>query len=461
MPIKWLPSLHEPGPVRMWRIQYALAACFAVALAGLAVLCVVALVLLHHPSLPRSNVISVHDTVGVAQLVFASVAGAGALVALVVAYRRQRVAEVATRVDKERWESTAASDRLRVFNERFTAIATQLGDEKPAVRLAGVHAMAGLADDWAENRQTCVDVLCACLRLPYGPAPRANAGSRDRAAYQADREVRHTIIRLIGAHLRPDAAWSWESLNFDFTGVVFDGGDFSDARFSGGFVRFDDASFVSGEVSFSGAEFSGGSVSFLGAEFSGSRVSFSRAKLSGGEVYFGGELFGPGAVFSGGKVDFEGAEFSGGRVSFNGAVFSGGEVYFFHTEFCGSHVRFHRSEFSGGRVSFNGAGFSGGEVRFSEARFSGGNVDFADVGFEGGNVSFSSALFSGGEVSFVGAEFTSGTVSFRGNRYSGGKVGFIPGVWSRPPEFDFDLEHPPPGVTLPSDALLRELESLD
>ena len=25
--------------------------------------------------------------------------------------------------------------------------------------------MAGLADDWKENQQTCVDVLCAYLRL--------------------------------------------------------------------------------------------------------------------------------------------------------------------------------------------------------------------------------------------------------------------------------------------------------
>ena len=31
--------------------------------------------------------------------------------------------------------------------------------------------MAGLADDWPENRQTCVDVLCAYLRLPYDPDP--------------------------------------------------------------------------------------------------------------------------------------------------------------------------------------------------------------------------------------------------------------------------------------------------
>ena len=87
---RWLPSLHDPGPTRLWRIGYALAACFAAALAGLAALWAVALVLLHHPALPRTSVISVHDTVGVAQLVFASVAGAGALVALVVAYRRQQ-----------------------------------------------------------------------------------------------------------------------------------------------------------------------------------------------------------------------------------------------------------------------------------------------------------------------------------------------------------------------------------
>ena len=57
-------------------------------------------------------------------------------------------------------------DGTRGFNERFTAITAQLGDAQPAVRLAGVHAMAGLADDWQENRQTCVDVLCATCACP-------------------------------------------------------------------------------------------------------------------------------------------------------------------------------------------------------------------------------------------------------------------------------------------------------
>jgi uncharacterized protein YjbI with pentapeptide repeats len=342
----------------MWRIGYALAACFAAAAAGLAALWAVSLVLLHHPALPRSRVISVHDSVGVAQLVFASVAGAGALVALVVAYRRQRVAEVATLVDKERWEATAAHDRTRLLNERFTAIATQLGDGQAAVRLAGVHAMTGLADDGSENRQTCVDVLCAYLRLPYDPDPGEDAAPADRSAYLANREVRHTIIRLICTHLRADAAVSWDGLNLDFTGAIFDGGNFAGARFSGGSIRFD------------GAEFSGGNVDFYGAKFCGAGVGFDGAK------------------FSGGHVDFRGAEFSGGRVGFNGAKFCGARVDFSFAWFSGSGVRFDDAEFSSGEVSFRAAEFSEGGVIFYLAKFSGAQVEFRDAKFSGGRVDF-------------------------------------------------------------------------
>src|SRR5262245_26763067 len=67
-------------------------------------------------------------------------------------------------------DRTLTEQRTRTLNERFATAAGQLGSDKPpAVRLAGVYAMAGLADDWPENRQTCVDVLCAYLRLPYAP----------------------------------------------------------------------------------------------------------------------------------------------------------------------------------------------------------------------------------------------------------------------------------------------------
>ena len=98
--------------------------------------------------------------------------------------------------------------------------------------------MAGLADDWKENRQTCVDVLCAYLRMPCEPDPGQDAPEPQRLAFQAIREVRHTVIRVITAHLRKDPAMSWQGLNFDYTGVVFDGGDFGGAQFSGGTVDF-------------------------------------------------------------------------------------------------------------------------------------------------------------------------------------------------------------------------------
>lgn len=81
------------------------------------------------------------------------VAGVGGAVALVVAYRRQR--------DLEQGR----------FVERFGAAAAQLGDPDAAVRLAGVYAMAVVADESSEftRRQQCIDVLCGYLRLPYDP----------------------------------------------------------------------------------------------------------------------------------------------------------------------------------------------------------------------------------------------------------------------------------------------------
>jgi hypothetical protein len=281
------------------------------------------------------------------------------------------------------------------LNARFATAADKLGSEAPAVRLAGVYAMAGLADDWPENRQTCVDVLCGYLRLPYEPDPGQDAPVPERLAFRANREVRHTVIRVITAHLKKDAAVSWQGLNFDFTGVVFDGGDFAYARFSGG------------NVSFVGAEFPVGTVSFVLAEFSDGWTTFTQAKFSGGYVVFSS------AKFSGSRVGFRSAEFSGGTVNFDGAEISGGWVGFGSAEFSGGRVGF-GLKFSGGTVNFGSAKFSGGTVGFTGARFSGSSVDFGDAEFSGGTVDFSRA-----------------------------------GDWSVPPAFDWLTGSAPQGVKLP------------
>jgi hypothetical protein len=171
---------------------------------------------------------------------------------------------------EEQLDRTLDEQRTRTLNERFAQAADRLGsDKRSAVRLAGVYAMAGLADDWPENRQTCVDVLCGYLRLPYNPDPGESAKLDEESAYQRNREVRRTIIRVITAHQQADMAEakSWQGLDFDFTGVVFDGGDFTGAVFSGSQFCFRGAEFSDDRVDFSSTEFSGGTVSFASAKF--------------------------------------------------------------------------------------------------------------------------------------------------------------------------------------------------
>ena len=437
------------------------------------------------------------DSAVVAALIaggFAVVTLAGTVFAQLRGFRRTR----------EELDRTLAQQRDRTLNERFATAADRLGNDKPpAVRLAGAYAMAGLADDWPENRQTCVDVLCAYLRLPYDPDPGDGAEPADRAAYRANREVRHTIIRVIGAHLHPDMdpRKSWQGLNLDFTEVVFDGGDFAGARFSG-IVRFDRASFSGGVVDVGGAEFSAREVRFRGAKFSGATADFSGAEFSGGKVRFGGAEFSPGtvnfhsAVFSGATVDF-GAEFSPiGKVRFGGVKFSGARADFSHAEFSGGTVSFEHAEFSRGWVDFSFAKFSGATARFRSAEFCA-TVDFTRAEFSGSIINFRGAKFSGGTVSFRDAEFSKGivhfgggakfsaTVHFSGAKFSGSIINFRsarftdgivdfpratfsgspidfgyagfdggtvdfrnPFVWAKPPMFD-RYDTPPAGLMLP------------
>ena len=205
--------------------------------------------------------------------------------------------------------------------------------------------MARLADDWDDQRQVCIDVLCAYLRMPYEPDP---ASEKHR---EGEGEVRYTIIRIIRDHLRdPSTPTTWCGRDLDFTNATFDGGDFRGTKFTGGEVSFFRAKFA-GLVSFVGAEFTGGRVSFLCAKFSGGEISFNDAKFTGGKVSFDD------AEFTDGFVVFNVAEFAGGEISFDRAKFTGGNVSFGSAEFTGGEVSFDRAEYAGVEVSFNGAEF--------------------------------------------------------------------------------------------------------
>lgn len=337
------------------------------------------------------------DTVSPAELTRIALtiaAGVGGVVALVVAYRRQRDAE------KGR------------FLESFGAAAKQLGDSDVAVRLAGVYAMAGVADQTARgHRQQCIDVLCAYLRLPYSP----ELGSNHQTALaltkpirrkpgteeltfnyrQNDREVRQTIVRVMEAHLQKDALVSWSNNSFDLTGSHLEALNFTDAVFSGTITSFRDAT-ISGDSSFVGATFNGGLVSFHGATFSGASADFGFATFSGDSASFDG------ATFEGASTSFEGAEFSAIATAFRGATFGGGSV------------------------SFGRARFSGDAIYFERALFSG-DTSFEGAWFRSNSTSFKCSTFSGAGTSFAGADFGDGTVSFTD-----------PVRWDPPPVFDWN-----------------------
>src|SRR5664279_398221 len=168
----------------------------------------------------------------VTKLALTVVGGAGAIVALTVAYRRQKDLEDGR------------------FTERFGAAAAQLGAPTPAERLAGVYAMAGVADRYPMFAQQCIDVLCGYLRLPFDPDPaethltgivvhrrvKANGPDVQVRSYERlpnDREVRDSIVRVIAAHVKADRETGWHKNDFDLTGANLTTAPFENSDFRG------------------------------------------------------------------------------------------------------------------------------------------------------------------------------------------------------------------------------------
>ena len=295
--------------------------------------------------------------------------GVGGAVALVVAYRKQKRAEE----DNE------------PKHARFGNAAAQLGAEQAAMRLAGVYAMANLADEWPAQRQQCVDVLCAYLRLPWNPNPdpdhllaartiaqipadeESGAGTTTTYAYPAqggEVEVRKTILRLIAAHLQDDdrraqGTPSWSDLPLDFTGATLPDLDFRNAHIGTG-TSFTRAHFA-GDARFGKAQFTGDAV-FDGARFTGDAWFFG-AQFTGDARFIGARFTGD-ARFSG--AWFDGAQFTG-DAWFSGARFTG-PAWFDGARFTGP-AWFDGAQFTG-PAKFDGAQFTG-DAWFSGAQFTG------------------------------------------------------------------------------------------
>jgi uncharacterized protein YjbI with pentapeptide repeats len=303
--------------------------------------------------------------------------------------------------------------QLGQLTGRFESASKQLGDADPAIKIAGVYLMAQLADEWPEQRQTCIGALCAYLRA----SDVAPAGEADRT-----REVRRTVLDVMASHLREGARVSWDGYDFDMIDAALDTGDLSGVvltagrwRFRGarfvGALRFDGARFEGADVDFGDARFTGDqcAVSFAGAVFSSGRVSFRRASFEGGQVCFDGAKF-----ESGCRLPFAEARFAGASaVSFRKAMVRGMPLEFESSAFLPGQgeVCFDELDLEG-RISFEGSGFGGRQVSFEKAQLKEGVLSFRRAVFEKGRLRFKLAFCKSATIELDGADSEGGCLDF-------------------------------------------------
>jgi hypothetical protein len=199
---------------RLWGIWPALLVVIAVGLCLLAGSGLLLWLSLGRPALSSPQPLTAADKLDLVRLALLLTGGLGGLIALVVAYRRQRVAE------DSNWREVLASrqQNYKLFNDLYISTSEMLGHSSAAVRHAGIYAMARLADDWPVHRQACIDVLCAYLRTP----PEIVDGQPNITESEA--EVRRSAGRLVAEHLRDGGTVSWAGYRVDVPPTSVDGG---------------------------------------------------------------------------------------------------------------------------------------------------------------------------------------------------------------------------------------------
>lgn len=209
-------------------------------------------------------------------------AALGVGITLFFSYRRQRTTEATQRITAEAQRTAAEAQKTAAkalelstrqhelererrqdavvseLRSRYSVAAEQLGAPAPTVKLAGVFALATLADDWSRqdssaDRQTCIDLLLATYR------------STDDHVMQA------AIWRTVTDRFRPKAntGGRWEGCHVDFSETSLPGSKLDSIRIDG-FLDFSQTSSTRGPYIVQGATLrQRGLLSFNGAVHSG------------------------------------------------------------------------------------------------------------------------------------------------------------------------------------------------
>jgi hypothetical protein len=198
--------------------------------------------------------------------------GAGGIIALWLAARRQRSTELelARQYDADRASELDAIERR--ITDLYTKAADQLGSEKAPVRLAGLYALERVGSGAPSQRATIVSVVCAYLRMPVPPggepgdAPTADSewAQEHQVRLTAQRILKRRISTVVG-RLDHDSE-RWPGVAVDLTSAELSGADFA---------RTDLSDAVFARASLMGADCSGAL---------GDHADFRQANLAGASL---------------------------------------------------------------------------------------------------------------------------------------------------------------------------------
>lgn len=245
-------------------------------------------------------------------------AGLGGLLALALSFRRQhhtehqqRHLEYVTEQAHEQRErdlrqreaaAKASEDdalQRRITELRIQAVA-QLGHDRAAVRIGGLHNLERLGSMYPELRQTVLDEICAYLRMPFDPKPAKGKASE----VGQEQQVRDIALALITRHLRDEGEY-WDHKRIDLSGAVLSNANFFTCKFSRAIFRR--------------TEFRG-STRFVSAHFQ-EFANFNHARFDN-NAWFTGARFDDFAVFTAtrleGSIWFDSSRYQEG-ISFHNA----------------------------------------------------------------------------------------------------------------------------------------------
>ncbi|MFI6712753.1 hypothetical protein ACIBF7_40370 [Nonomuraea sp. NPDC050478] len=210
---------------------------------------------------------------GLLTAAIATTALIGASLGAVYAFRKQVLTE----------RESAREDEA-AFSERYIKAADLLANERPAARLAAVHALAILADDWIAGKAACTLALASYMRLPM---PATESGM-ERAG---EREVRRTVWKVIRSHLTDRTEkTSWHDQELDFSGGHFDNVDLDKTVLHDVVMQFRNCVFEGGEIRLRGTKLTGRTrIDFTGSTFKNMTILLQGMRIGeGSRVWFDG-----------------------------------------------------------------------------------------------------------------------------------------------------------------------------